>query len=169
METVMDAHSVAVISRDGWGRQRCYSVPAVRHEGKNKTGLNLETYRSVGKRWDDSQRENGEAWKLRIRWAGKHWDKTGTLRAERKTIRMKRWQRWVGVWSIAISSHKWSRSKMSLGHPFLSPPPLTAHLHLPPPHQTQHRLTELSASPEAMWWLCQTPLWAKLSNFSGTY
>lgn len=46
--------------------------PQVRREGKNKTGLNLETYGSVGKRWDDSPREKQRGMKAEGKEGGRH-------------------------------------------------------------------------------------------------
>lgn len=53
MKTQLDPHSVAVISGDDCRRQTW--LDSSLKEEKNKTGLNLETYGSVGKRWDDSE------------------------------------------------------------------------------------------------------------------
>lgn len=97
---------------------------------KTKTGLNLETCRSVGERGDDSetQRENRKAWKLRVRNVGdtprRKWQEVshGTSDTERNGKRAKR------------------RS---------CPPLQTAHLQLPPAHQTQHRPTELLHRPRS--------------------
>lgn len=92
-------------------------------EGKNKTGLNLETYGSVGKRWDDSetQREKGDVWKLRTRK-----EKTEMLRRERDEDgeNLWRWQ-WCCIQRIEeeaswITGLTWSdssdRQTVSLWH-----------------------------------------------------
>lgn len=62
------------------------SNPQLQHEGKNDTGLNLETCGSVGKRWGDSSRENREALKWRVRKVGDA-RRYRTLRAQRGKIR----------------------------------------------------------------------------------
>lgn len=165
METQMDAHSVAVISRDGWGRQRCGSVPAsstTRREKQNRT-----KFGNVRKRGQEMIQRHREKTARHESWGWERWEthraKTVMTRAQRRKMRRGRDDRWVTMHpegrTAGTSRHEWHKSKMSLR------PPPQAHLHLPPPHQTQHRLTELSTGPEAMQWLCQTPLWAKLSDF----
>lgn len=145
METQMGAHSAAVISRDGWGRQRCGSVPAWSATRRKQNRTKFGNVRKRGQVWDDSETPR-EARKLRIRKGGGK-KRTELTRAQRRKrwregVRTERWRRWLTVHQediIRKESHVTSGRRTKCPIP---PPPRTGHLHRPPPYQTQHRMTE---------------------------